>query len=110
MIPTRYRSGGRLHVAPEVDTSKVLVPDSTKPEDDEVLYLDDRLDRAVSAPGDVLFLKNSGGIMVVGECLGNRFFHRGLGRWVSQQCMGKCRRDDTPVCQIIRFFAGDSRM
>ena len=77
------KRGGRLHVAPKVDTPEVLEPDSTKTEDDEVLYLDDRLDRAVSASRDVLFLKNSGGLMLVGECFWDRFFNSALGGVVS---------------------------
>jgi hypothetical protein len=35
----RREGGGRLQIAPEVDASQVLVPDSTKPEDDEELYV-----------------------------------------------------------------------
>ena len=85
--PSRQGEGGRLHVAPKVDTSKVLVPDSTKPEEDEVLYLDDRLDRAVSAPGDVLFLKDSRWGAMVGECFRDWIFHGSLRGEVSKQCM-----------------------
>ena len=85
LIPTRNRDGRRLHVAPEVDTSKVLVPDSTKPEDDEVLYLDDRFDTAVTAPGGVLFLKDGCWGEVSCERFRDGIFHGILWGAVSKQ-------------------------
>ena len=54
---TRCNGGGRLQSAPEVDTSQVLVPDSTKAEDDEVLDFNDRLDGSVTTPGGVLLME-----------------------------------------------------
>ena len=43
-----------------MDASQVVVPDSTKAEDEEVLNSDDGLDGSVAPPGGVLFLEYGG--------------------------------------------------
>ena len=69
--------GGRswLHIAPEVDTSEVLVSDPTQPQDDEVLDVDDWFDGSVSAFGHFELPGNLCRSVEVGEGFWDCFFH-----------------------------------
>ncbi len=64
-----------LHIAPEMDTSKVLVSDSTQPQDDEVLDIDDWFDGKLSAIGNVQFPDNLCRGVEVGEGFWDCLFH-----------------------------------
>jgi len=58
-----------------VDASQVLVPDSTKPEDDEELDVDGWFDGSVTALGSVLLPNDVFRSVEVSECLRDWIFH-----------------------------------
>ena len=76
-----------LHIAPEVDTSEVLVSDPTQTQDDEVLDVDDWFDGSVSALGYLELRGNLYRGVEVGESFRDSFFHGGLRGWVAEQGM-----------------------
>ena len=68
-----------MRIAPQVYTPKILESDPAQAKEEEVLYLDDRLQRAMPASRYLLFPKNSSGFVMVGEGFRDRFFLRGMG-------------------------------
>ena len=55
----RREERGRLQIAPEMDTSQVFISDSTEPQDDKVLDVDDWFDGSVTTLGSVLLPDNT---------------------------------------------------